>query len=531
MKIMRAAVWPVVAMVAILFADHWARGDDERAPLPSAAEIAGAEKLIADLYGSEYAKTSPASRVALAAKLLEQAGQSKNDPVGRYVLLRDARDLAAKGGDPATASKAADALATEYRLGAGAAYVPMAAPLTAAPMMADKARVAAEVLLSAAEAARDAEAWDETIELLTAADASARKAKSFALANQAKAQLAQVEKAKAEAAKVKEPLAALKANPNDPAANLAVGRYLCLVKRDWEAALPLLAKGATGPLKEAVGRDLKAAGGDDAAWLVAADSWYELASRTPADSQAPLQARAYYWYQLALPQTSGLAKAKIEKRLAELQPAAEDTTQKARGFGFVRKAVAERKLNRCRLIGGAFAHSTFEEIPPGGGILIGFRYTTNRGGRYPGVVQPIFLAASGEIYGKVYGTPERGAVLEVTKAKPGYAVGALFVRGGGGFDAFQPIFMRVKGNGLDTGDRYDGPYVGGQGGGSGTLGGDGNFIVGLHGKVGDADKMEAMSPILLSSEVSSPSPPSPAPPSPKPIHPSRNPTHSKPGHG
>ncbi len=505
MSIFRTATL-TVAVGAMLWLGRWARGDDERAPVPAAAEIAATEKLVAELFGSEYAKTSPASRAALAEKLITQAEQTKDDPVGRYVLLRDARDLAAKGGEALTAGKAADALAAEYRLGAGAAHVPMAAPLAAAVMTPDKARVAAEVLLSAADAASAGDDWDEAIALLKAAEITARKAKNFPLTNKAKTQLAQAENSKAAAAKVQEQVAALKANPNDPAANLAVGRYLCLVKRDWNAALPLLAKGATGSLKEAVDKDRKAADadGDDADRLAAADAWYELAGHSSADGKAPLQARAQHWYQLALPGAAGLTRAKIEKRLAELQTMADGMTEKTRLWTFVRKAVNDQKLKRCALIGGAFAHNTFEEIPKDGGILIGFRYTTKTNGRYPGAVQPIFLTAGGEVLGNVYGSAERGAVPQVAKAKPGYAVGALFIRGGGGFDAFRPIFMRIKGNALDTSDRYDGPHVGGEGGGSGTLGGDGNFIVGIHGKVNDTGWMSTMSPVLVSEETSTP---------------------------
>ena len=61
--------------------------------------------------------------------------------------------------------------------------------------------------------------------------------------------------------------------------------------------------------------------------------------------------------------------------------------------------------------------------------------------------------------------------------------------------------MRIKDNQLDTKDSYDGTYVGGQGGSEGAVGGDGNVIVGLHGKVSDQGKIEALSAISTSSEV------------------------------
>ena len=139
-------------------------------------------------------------------------------------------------------------------------------------------------------------------------------------------------------------------------------------------------------------------------------------------------------------------------------------------------------------------------MPQSAAILIGFRYTTLNNGRFPGVIQPIYLTATGEVYGKIYGVAPAGAVPQIVKAKPGYAVGAIYVRGGGGLDAFKPIFMRVKENGLNTTDSYEGPHIGGTGGGEGTAGGDGNFIIGLHGKVSDQGKIEALSAVSLAAE-------------------------------
>ena len=149
---------------------------------------------------------------------------------------------------------------------------------------------------------------------------------------------------------------------------------------------------------------------------------------------------------------------------------------------------------------------TFEEIPKDGAILIGFHYTTTANGNYPGLIQPIFLTAKGEVKGKLYGTADKGAVTQTTKAKAGYAVGAIYTRGGGGIDAFKPIFMKMTEKGLDKTDKYDGPFVGGNGGGEGTLGGDGNFIVGLHGKRDKKNSIQAISPVTLTIEATEANP-------------------------
>ena len=65
---------------------------------------------------ADYAKAKPADRAALAAKLLEQAEASKEDAAAKYVLLLEARDAAAKGGDAVVFLKAADELAAAFRM-------------------------------------------------------------------------------------------------------------------------------------------------------------------------------------------------------------------------------------------------------------------------------------------------------------------------------------------------------------------------------------------------------------------------------
>src|SRR5262249_5660973 len=67
-----------------------------RLTVPGNDEQAEAEKLIKKRFETEYKK--PAERGALAAKLLDMARATNDDPTGRYVLLREARDLAAQAG-------------------------------------------------------------------------------------------------------------------------------------------------------------------------------------------------------------------------------------------------------------------------------------------------------------------------------------------------------------------------------------------------------------------------------------------------
>ena len=94
--------------------------------------------------------------------------------------------------------------------------------------------------------------------------------------------------------------AQLKAKPADASAHLALGRYLCLLKGDWEAGLPHLARGDNPELKALAEDDLKhvplpwqpEAGKQPPAPVPAAaamklsDAWWELAEQAKGRQHA-----------------------------------------------------------------------------------------------------------------------------------------------------------------------------------------------------------------------------------------------------
>src|SRR6185312_5222614 len=130
-----------------------------------------------------------------------------------------------------------------------------------------------------------------------------------------------------------------------------------------------------------------AAGSDDDP-LAAAESWYVLAASADADLKPAMQIRAHHWYVAAFPTQSGINKAKLEKRIAELQPVVEARADRTALWLAVRRGIGDSRLKKWPIVGGAFSKKPFEEMPAGGGILIGFNYTTTNGGSFPSVVQP-----------------------------------------------------------------------------------------------------------------------------------------------
>ena len=109
----------------------------------------------------------------------------------------------------------------------------------------------------------------------------------------------------------------LKTAPNDPAANLAVGKYLCFSKHEWEAGIPLLARGSDPALKHLATLEIsRPTAGDDIVRI--ADGWWDLAAKESGAIKRDMRARAAVWYQPALSSVNGLTREKVDKRLQEM---------------------------------------------------------------------------------------------------------------------------------------------------------------------------------------------------------------------
>lgn len=136
------------------------------------------------------------------------------------------------------------------------------------------------------------------------------------------------------------------------------------------------------------------------------------------------------------------------------------------------------------LANGFRSRDKFRNVPEEGALLIGFLIDDSD--RFLNYVQPIYLTAAGEKLGPAYGVPDRfglvGDILRV-KARPGYAVGEITVRTGETIDGLGITFMKVTENGLDPNDSYRSPWLGGRDGSTLIVGGDGSFLVGVHGKI------------------------------------------------
>ena len=127
-----------------------ADASDERRPVPAAAELAKAQKLVKELLGDEIAKTKPAGRAALAARILKQADESRDDAAGRYVLLCPGSRHGDQGGrsrNRVQSGRGPDGRISHLGRRRRKSRLP---PLSTAPMNVETSHLAADVLLTAA---------------------------------------------------------------------------------------------------------------------------------------------------------------------------------------------------------------------------------------------------------------------------------------------------------------------------------------------------------------------------------------------
>lgn len=114
----------------------------------------------------------------------------------------------------------------------------------------------------------------------------------------------------------------LRENPDDPAANLAIGALLCFSKNRWDDGLPLLAKGSDGKLVEFARGDL-AQFFDTQAYVQNGDDWWELSGTFSGGQQRNIRDRASRWYELAVPELeAGATRTRIKERVKEALAAA-----------------------------------------------------------------------------------------------------------------------------------------------------------------------------------------------------------------
>lgn len=280
----------------------------DKLQLPGTAEQQKAVDAVREIYGDQWrAATTAQEKTALVRKLIADADGTKDDAAGRFVLLRTARDMAAQIGDVALVREACEKLEAAFHVGDMRTEALKA--LGKSVRGRDGYTALTELALDSLARDIEAERFDSAEACLSAAEESVRRTGNSTLARRVADERKKLD-AQAEAwAKAEEARKVLEDSATDPEANEVVGRYLCFVRGDWERGLPHLALATDSQLVTRAADDLKRPT-DPEAQVALGDAWWDLDEG---------RERGAFWYRKALPKLTGLAKARVEKRLQELR--------------------------------------------------------------------------------------------------------------------------------------------------------------------------------------------------------------------
>ncbi len=302
------------------------------APAVAPSETVRQENLEAlrSILAEDYRKAdhNRDDKLALVENLLELADGANSDPAGRFVMLTEALRLAGESGELTIAGKAIEMLTAGYRVDHLQLQQETFERLQRATIDDQTRQAVVRQGLDLAAEALEADLFAEAEQLV----GDARQLALKVVAVQAKVDPRQQAESLATSIRLTKRMwekcagafEVVRQRPDDPDANLTVGRYLCFVRRDWPRGLSHLAKGSDLALKS-LARDDSARPTGALDVLNVGDRWWNLADTLELKvEQKAARGRAGYWYEKALPALKKLAtrnkvvELRVEKRVAEI---------------------------------------------------------------------------------------------------------------------------------------------------------------------------------------------------------------------
>jgi len=293
----------------------------QRQPLP---DPAARKELMEEIRTIDFrddfiAADRPSKRLELARKLLTAGTEPRDDSDRSYALLRMAWEEAARLGDPNVAMDAVEEIGKRFEIdvvGVKAKTLESVGKTTSGWSSAHKQELAERVLavLDEAIAADDYAVADQLV--LQARGLAAGVRGSEPLSRIVTAREKQIQELKQNREAFLHSLEVLKSQPDDTAANEALGRYYCFLKGDWQEGLSRLAAGGDDELKRIAQADL-ANPPLIVDRLALADDWWAASEKAASPTKEQLQLRAATWYRMIESDLAGADQSRARQRLSE----------------------------------------------------------------------------------------------------------------------------------------------------------------------------------------------------------------------
>jgi len=288
-----------------------------KTPVPDAARVAQCESAIEKKYRDQFTYGNADVKQQTSAKLYDES-LNASDPAMELASLRLAARLALEASDFSRAMEICDQMGERFDMD----ILPVKAELLSravgyAQTTKNQADLAA-VCVTAGFQAIAADNYSIAGAIAVLAKSAAQKSGDAALVWQAGFLADETEECGTAYEGVEQAAAILKKNPNDPAANLAMGKFLCFVKNDWDKGLPLLALGSDETLKSVANQDIAGATKDPSEKAALGDAWWKLSGAVLDDGDGDsYQERARYWYMKSIADAEMPEKRSLYERLSE----------------------------------------------------------------------------------------------------------------------------------------------------------------------------------------------------------------------
>ena len=286
-----------------------------RLAIPGPAAQAAVRKLMKEVFAAQLTDRTVPARRKLTAALLAQVEKSGDAPTDRFVLLAAAIDSAVESADLPAAYKAADQMAETFDVDAVAIKIDAALKLGPRSNVPDMAGDNVAAAMELADQLARAEDFVMAIKICAALQPAT--VSNSALRTRLQQRIRDIGAARDAAEKFHRDQAKLTTHPDDPAANLAVGRYLCFVKNDWHTGLPMLAKSSDALLRPPATLELSDLSSTEQLTHLA-DLWWNAAEKQSEHSfKIAITQHASAIYARVVDDLAGLRKLQIQQRIEE----------------------------------------------------------------------------------------------------------------------------------------------------------------------------------------------------------------------
>ena len=293
-------------------------GKPGRLPVPDATAQAAGLKKLHGLLKSPGPKATAKELTGYGVSLFGVGTGTKDDADLRFVVLKEAFELAYPLGDPDIAARSIAVLDQEYAVdpvGWKAAALLRASTKSPTP---SAQRILAEKCDEVVSDAIAVDELDRAEKVAALGVAAAQATKIAAVSTHASKHLIEVRDLAKAFGIYKAAATVLGATPDDPKACSEAGAYLAFGKGDWEAGFKLLAKGSNGQLKALAEKELAApTEAEDRQALCQA--WADAVDAQQGVYKVKAAGRACHWYGTLAGGVVGLGRLKLDKRMHEIE--------------------------------------------------------------------------------------------------------------------------------------------------------------------------------------------------------------------